>query len=46
MKSKKKNKKNIDIEAIKQLIIDIIQFIGSLASIISIILYFIDKMQK
>lgn len=46
MKRKKKPKKSIDIELIKDIIIEVIQFIGSIASIISIVLYFVERMHK
>ena len=46
MKRKKKPKKSIDIELIKDIIIELIQFIGSIASIISIVLYFVERIHK
>ena len=46
MKKKKKLGKSIDIEELKGIIIDVIQFIGSIASIVSVILYFVEKMQR
>jgi len=46
MKKKKKLGKSIDIEELKGIIIDVIQFIGSIASIVSVILYFVERMQR
>ena len=46
MKKKKKLGKSIDLEELKGIIVDVIQFIGSIASIVSIILYFVEKMQR
>lgn len=46
MKKRKKLGKSIDIDELKKTLIDVVQFIGSLASIVSIVLYFVEKMQK
>lgn len=46
MKKRKRIGKSIDFDELKNILIDVIQFIGSLASIVSIVLYFVEKMQK
>lgn len=46
MKKRKKLGKSIDVDELKKILIDVIQFIGSLASIVSIVLYFVEKMQR